>query len=240
MSIVTYILLAALHAGINSRFNPVVCPFSLLTPEIPPHPNPDSRRLRIPCNRRRPTRLCLHQARVLHPKHHKLFTGRRSCCIRRIQVCRVGHSKIFSFSLDVNPETFVFTLNRVIFTLIAGFLGLHGPLWTLIFIYAFLANAFFLVCLFFLLYHILWSFLNAFQLRSLRTVILPDPSSIPATHATATVTHAQRRRRIAFLLMEAVIQVFYGWLECECVGLVDVNRFERYLSVLVELHFISC
>jgi len=104
------------------------------------------------------------------------------------------------------------TQNSVIFALIAGFVGLRGPLWTLIFIYAFLANAFFLVRHFFLSFK---GFIQRKkkQLRSLRTVILPDASSIPATHATATVTPTQRRRRIAFLLIEAGIQVLYmGWL----------------------------
>ncbi|KAH9475837.1 Protein transport protein yif1 [Psilocybe cubensis] len=82
----------------------------------------------------------------------------------------------------------------VIFTLAAGFLGVKGPLWTMVFLYAFAGYAFFL-------------------LRSLRAVILPDPASVPATHATATVTQAQRRRRIIFLLLEALMQILYmGWL----------------------------
>lgn len=45
------------------------------------------------------------------------------------------------FKFNVNTCFFF----RVIFALIAGFMGLRGPLWTLIFVYAFLANAFFLV-----------------------------------------------------------------------------------------------
>ncbi|KDR73154.1 hypothetical protein GALMADRAFT_251723 [Galerina marginata CBS 339.88] len=82
----------------------------------------------------------------------------------------------------------------VILTLAAGFLGLKGPLWSLIFLYAFASYAFFL-------------------LRSLRAVILPDASSVPATHATGTVTQAQRRRRIIFLLLEALLQILYmAWL----------------------------
>ncbi|KAF8154874.1 YIF1-domain-containing protein [Crassisporium funariophilum] len=82
----------------------------------------------------------------------------------------------------------------VILTLTAGFLGLEGPLWTVVFVYAFLANAFFL-------------------LRSLRAVVLPDASSVQPSHATATVTSAQRRRRITFLFLEAVTQILYmGWL----------------------------
>ena len=51
------------------------------------------------------------------------------------------------------------------------------------------------------------------QLRSLRSVVLPDPSSVPPAHATATVNSAQRRRRIIFLFLEAVTQILYmGWL----------------------------
>lgn len=51
------------------------------------------------------------------------------------------------------------------------------------------------------------------QLRSLRSVVLPDPSSVPPAHATATINSAQRRRRIIFLFLEAVTQILYmGWL----------------------------
>ena len=51
------------------------------------------------------------------------------------------------------------------------------------------------------------------QLRSLRSVVLPDPSSVPPAQATATVNSAQRRRRIIFLFLEAVTQILYmGWL----------------------------
>ncbi|KAF9465852.1 YIF1-domain-containing protein [Collybia nuda] len=82
----------------------------------------------------------------------------------------------------------------VIFTLTVGFLGLTPVLQTVVFIYAFLANAFFL-------------------LRSLRSVVLPDPSISISTNpnptTTATVNPAQRRRRITFLFLEAVCQVAY-------------------------------
>lgn len=37
-------------------------------------------------------------------------------------------------------------ITSVILTIAAGFLNFSGPLWTLVFIYSFLANAFFLVC----------------------------------------------------------------------------------------------
>ena len=86
------------------------------------------------------------------------------------------------------------------------------------FIYAFLSNAFFLVSLFLLMHIFLFLtlfffFISTNQLRSLRTVFLPDPSSVPPAHATATVNSAQRRRRIIFLFLEAVTQILYmGWL----------------------------
>lgn len=44
------------------------------------------------------------------------------------------------------------------------------------------------------------------QLRSLRSVVLPDLSS---TATPVTVSHAQRKRRITFLFFEAVVQVIY-------------------------------
>jgi protein transport protein YIF1 len=55
--------------------------------------------------------------------------------------------------------------------------------------------------------------ISTIQLRSLRSVVLPDPSSVPPAQATATVNSAQRRRRIIFLFLEAVTQILYmGWL----------------------------
>ena len=45
------------------------------------------------------------------------------------------------------------------------------------------------------------------QLRSLRSVVLPDVSGAPA--AVGTVSHAQRSRRITFLFVVAVTQVLY-------------------------------
>ncbi|KAF8623762.1 hypothetical protein AX15_006204 [Amanita polypyramis BW_CC] len=80
----------------------------------------------------------------------------------------------------------------VILALTAGFLKAPYPLWSLVFIYAFLANAFFL-------------------LRSLRSVVLPDPSIgvNSTTNPTTTVNPAQRRRRITFLFLVAVCQIVY-------------------------------
>ncbi|KAG5643672.1 hypothetical protein DXG03_000503 [Asterophora parasitica] len=77
----------------------------------------------------------------------------------------------------------------------ALFLPRAPVLSTLLFIYAFLANAFFL-------------------LRSLRSLLLPDshsavsnPYSTPTS--TATLAPAARRRRVIFLFLEAISQVLY-------------------------------
>jgi hypothetical protein len=45
------------------------------------------------------------------------------------------------------------------------------------------------------------------QLRSLRSVVLPDAIHTPAN--VGTVNPAQRRRRITFLFLEAVSQILY-------------------------------
>ena len=105
----------------------------------------------------------------------------------------------------------------MILSLAAGFLGATGILWTLIFVYAFLSNAFFLVRLFIRLaksvFFLLTFFFFAAQLRSLRSVVLPDASSASPTHAIAKISSAQRRRRIFFLFLEAVTQILYmTWL----------------------------
>ncbi|KZT64822.1 YIF1-domain-containing protein [Daedalea quercina L-15889] len=73
----------------------------------------------------------------------------------------------------------------VIVTLIAGLLGLGRSLYIVVFMYSFLATAFFL-------------------LRSLRSMVLPDAS------ATVTpVNPSQRSRRVTFLFLVAVTQIVY-------------------------------
>ncbi|QRV93550.1 protein transport protein yif1 [Ceratobasidium sp. AG-Ba] len=74
----------------------------------------------------------------------------------------------------------------IIATLIASLLGFGNFLYWSVFTYCFLANAFFL-------------------LRSLRSIVLPDPS---ITHA-APLTHAQRGHRVQFLFVLAIMQVLY-------------------------------
>ncbi|KAN0082719.1 YIF1 domain containing protein [Tylopilus felleus] len=75
----------------------------------------------------------------------------------------------------------------VILTLLTGLINPGRTMYSIVFLYAFAANAFFL-------------------LRSLRSVVLPDLSS---TATPVTVSHVQRKRRITFLFFEAVIQVVY-------------------------------
>jgi hypothetical protein len=75
----------------------------------------------------------------------------------------------------------------IILTLFAGILHLGRTLYWVVFIYAFSANAFFL-------------------LRSLRYVVLPDPAAQSDAH---TLNHAQRSRRIKFLFLIALSQLLY-------------------------------
>ncbi|KIM75121.1 hypothetical protein PILCRDRAFT_827537 [Piloderma croceum F 1598] len=76
----------------------------------------------------------------------------------------------------------------VILTLFAGMLNLGSTIYGLVFLYAFFANAFFL-------------------LRSLRSVVLPDALNSPAN--VGTVNPSQRKKRITFLFLEAVSQIVY-------------------------------
>jgi hypothetical protein len=80
----------------------------------------------------------------------------------------------------------------VIATLISGFefLQLGSSIYGLVFIYMFLANAFFL-------------------LRSLRSVVIPDVANSNSPSNAGSVNPAQRRRRITFLFLEAVSQILY-------------------------------
>jgi len=73
----------------------------------------------------------------------------------------------------------------VIVTLLAGLLQFGRTVYILIFLYSFLSTAFFL-------------------LRSLRSVVLPD-----AATTVSPVNTAQRSRRITFLFLVAMSQVFY-------------------------------
>lgn len=94
-------------------------------------------------------------------------------------------------------------------TLFAGLLNLGRLFYWMVFVYAFSANAFFLVCFqcFAVSLFDVW-----LQLRSLRHVVLPDPTSSPANVSVGnanTITPGQRRMRIQFLLFIAVTQFLY-------------------------------
>ena len=96
-------------------------------------------------------------------------------------------------------------MNRVILTLLTGLINPGRTIYSIVFLYAFAANAFFLVNLLLLPSGGI-DLTCSRQLRSLRSVVLPDLSS---TATPVTVSHAQRKRRITFLFFEAVIQVVY-------------------------------
>ncbi|EKM74715.1 hypothetical protein AGABI1DRAFT_47504 [Agaricus bisporus var. burnettii JB137-S8] len=153
MAIVTYILLNALHRGLEKNFNPKILGESA--------------------------------SRALAVVILDFIFVKLGCYFLNIQ----GASQVVDL-IAYGGYKFV----GVIITITAGFLGFSGPLWILVFIYSFLATAFFL-------------------LRSLRSVVLPDPSISISTNpnptTTVTVNPAQRRRRITFLFFEAVLQIIY-------------------------------
>ncbi|KAF5346182.1 hypothetical protein D9756_011145 [Leucocoprinus leucothites] len=152
MAIVTYILLTAIHKGLEKNFNPKILGESA--------------------------------SRAIAVVVLDFIFVQLGCYFLNIQ----GSSQVVDL-IAYGGYKFV----GVIATILAGFLK-SGPLWTLVFIYSFLANAFFL-------------------LRSLRSVVLPDPSISISTNpnptTTVTVNPAQRRRRITFLFFEAVLQILY-------------------------------
>ena len=94
-------------------------------------------------------------------------------------------------------------LHSVILTLLIGLSSPGRTVYLLAFLYAFATNAFFLVSR---MYVFPVPCSQHRQLRSLRSVVLPDLSS---TTTPVTVSHAQRKRRITFLFLEAVVQVIY-------------------------------
>ncbi|TCD66876.1 hypothetical protein EIP91_000774 [Steccherinum ochraceum] len=144
MALVTYILLAALHSGLQSRFHPEILGITASTAIV---------------------------VALLDLAFVKF-----GCYILNIQ----GSSQLLDL-LAYGGYKFV----GVIVTLLAGLLQFGRTIYILIFIYSFLATAFFL-------------------LRSLRSVVLPDAS------ATASPVNAgQRSRRITFLFIVAMLQVVY-------------------------------
>ncbi|KAF8910768.1 YIF1-domain-containing protein [Mucidula mucida] len=146
MAIVTYILVAAFHSGLDQRFRPQVL-----------------------------GELASASFAVVLVDFGFVYLG---CYFLNIQ----GSSQ----ALDIIAYS-GYKFVGVISTILAGYvLGRTLWLWTIVFLYFFLANAFFL-------------------LRSLRSLVLVDP----ANSGTATISPASRRRRITFLFLEAVLQILY-------------------------------
>ncbi|KAF4584993.1 hypothetical protein EYR40_001819 [Pleurotus pulmonarius] len=146
MALVTYVLISALHSGLQKRFHPQVLGESA--------------------------------SRAIAVVILDFLFVKTGCYILNVQ----ESSQVVDL-IAYGGYKFV----GVIVTIAAGFLGLNSTLWGVIFVYCFLANAFFL-------------------LRSLRSVVIPDSAS---SAAPTTVNPAQRRRRITFLFLEAVCQVVY-------------------------------
>lgn len=113
------------------------------------------------------------------------------------------------FALFYAEATTIFIcVPSVILTLFAGMLNVGSTIYGLVFLYAFFANAFFLVRL--LAFRPPVANLMQYippQLRSLRSVVLPDALNSPAN--VGTVNPSQRKRRITFLFLEAVSQIVY-------------------------------
>lgn len=147
MAFVTYILLAALQSGLQSRFHPEI--FGLVATK----------------------------AIVVLLLDFLFVKG--GCYLLGVQ----SSSPIVDL-LAYGGYKFV----GVIATLMVGLIGLSRTLYSVAFVYTFLANAFFL-------------------LRSLRSVVLPDAGATPG--AVGTVSHAQRSRRITFLFLVAVVQILF-------------------------------
>jgi len=147
MAFVTYILVAALQSGLQSRFHPEV--FGVVATKA----------------------IVVLLLDILFVKG--------GCYLLGIQ----GTNPIVDL-LAYGGYKFV----GVIATRLVGLAGSSPTLYSIAFIYTFLAHAFFL-------------------LRSLRSVVLPDVGATPG--AVGTVSHAQRSRRITFLFLVAVVQILF-------------------------------
>ncbi|KAG6876811.1 hypothetical protein C0993_000277 [Termitomyces sp. T159_Od127] len=168
MALVTYILLCALYAGISKQFHTKILGEAL------------SRGVAV---------LILDFAFVKLGCYFLNVPDSASV----IDIVAYGGYK-FVGSVPISMPSSNLTSHSVIFVLVPSFL-IHAPLInTVLFLYAFLANAFFL-------------------LRSLRSVVLPDASaqlvSSPNPTSTATIPPAARRRRVIFLFLEAISQFLY-------------------------------
>jgi len=144
MALVTYILLAALHSGLNSRFHPEI--------------------------------LGVTASKALAVVLLDFLFVKGGCYFLNIQ----GQSQVLDL---VAYDGYKFV--GVILTIVAGLLNFGTTVYTLFFLYSFLATAFFL-------------------LRSLRSLVLPD-----AATTAAPVNTSHRSRRITFLFLVAVSQILY-------------------------------
>lgn len=149
MALVTYMLIAAFHSGIQDRFHPKVL-----------------------------GELSSGAFLVVFVDFGFVYLG---CYFLNIQ----GSGQAMDI-IAYSGYKFV----GVILTIVFGFLNMGRTLYTIVFLYFFFANAFFL-------------------LRSLRSVVLPDPSITNNANSTATISAASRRRRIIFLFLEAICQILY-------------------------------
>lgn len=159
---------------------------------------PNSRCIGIPCPRSSLARLPLRQGWMLLAQCAEPRSSHRSHRVRRLQVCWVGSYLLhFTHLLPLTVQQGYFDvahgidkpgndniLHRVPLCICCQRV-LPGESVRV-------ASSNDLIC--------------SCQLRSLRSVVLPDLSS---TATPVTVSHAQRKRRITFLFFEAVIQVVY-------------------------------
>lgn len=122
------------------------------------------------------------------------YTASRAMAIVLIEFSAI---KLGCYLLNIQGDHTVFDLiaysgYKFVGTLVilaVGSLHISRWLYWLTFLYMFAANAFFL-------------------LRSLRYVVLPDPTS----PSSVTVTQGQRAARIQFLFGIAMSQIVFGWL----------------------------
>uniref|UniRef100_V5EUC8 Protein YIF1 n=1 Tax=Kalmanozyma brasiliensis (strain GHG001) TaxID=1365824 RepID=V5EUC8_KALBG len=132
----------------------------------------------------------------LESRFHPEVLGLRASRALAIILVELAAIKLGTYLLNIQGDHTMMDLLAysgykfvgTLITLLVGLMKVRGLVYWSVFLYCFAANAFFL-------------------LRSLRYVVLPDPSS----PSSQTITHAQRGRRIQFLFCIAVVQIVFGW-----------------------------
>ncbi|SPC61751.1 related to YIF1 - protein required for the fusion of COPII transport vesicles with the Golgi [Ustilago sp. UG-2017b] len=132
----------------------------------------------------------------LESRFHPEVLGLRASRALAIILIELAAIKLGTYLLNIQGDHTMMDLLAysgykfvgTLITLMVGLLKVRVLVYWSVFLYCFAANAFFL-------------------LRSLRYVVLPDPSS----PSSQTITHAQRSRRIQFLFCIAVAQIVFGW-----------------------------